>query len=169
MIKSKVFTKVLSLLLILVMVLSLTACGTKDASTAGTVTGDAEVLAEYNETRAAEVYGSFASEVEELYKEEHAELNKENNVSNVYGITYLSWTYFEYATAKEMEKDACARAYMGYIGDLLGVQMGEISEEKLEEVKEALGKALKKNEELSIKEIVLYYYASQEAENSTAE
>lgn len=163
---SKVFSKILSLMLILVMVISLTACGVKDPDEGISV--DEEVVSNYEETRAAEIYGSFADEVEALYEEEHPELfDEKNKVKNEYEITYLSWTYFEYATAKESEKDKCVQAYLGYIGDLLGLPMGQLDDETLTSVKESLAKALKNNEELSVQEIVLYFYSGQE--NSSAE
>ena len=157
---SKVLVKILSLCLILVMLLSMAACGVKDPD--AEISVDEELVSEYNETRAAEVYGSFASEVEALYKEEHPELYDENTIQNDYDVSYLSWTYFEYATAKESEKDKCVQAYLGYIGDLIGLPVANYDEETLGSIKESLATALKNNEDLSVKEIVLYFYASQE-------
>lgn len=162
----KVSSKTLSLILILVMVFSMTACGTKDANETSSTVVDQEVLDEYNETKAAEVYGSFAAEVEALYEKEHQSESSENTVKNEYDITYLGWTYYEYATAKESEKDQCAKAYLGYIGDLLGLKVGETDAETLEEIKDALAKALKNNEELSVREIVLYFYAGEESQST---
>ena len=162
---SKISAKILSLTLILIMLLTMTACGTKDPNQEISV--DEEVVSEYNETKAAEVYGSFASEVETLYKEEHPELYEdENKVQNDYDVSYLSWTYFEYATAKESEKDNCVKAYLGYIGDLVGLPTVDYDAETLASVKESLAKALKNNEELSVKEIVLYFYASQDTSDT---
>ena len=158
---SKIIVKILSLILILVMLLSMAACGVKDPN--AEISVDEELVSEYNETKAAEVYGSFASEVEALYKEEHPELYEdENKVQNDYDVSYLSWTYFEYATAKESEKDKCVQAYLGYIGDLIGLPVANYDEETLNSLKDSLAKALKNNEELSVKGIVLYFYASQD-------
>lgn len=169
MIRSKLLTKIISLLLVVLMLCAMTACGTKDLDENTAYVEDEEVLNEYNETKAAEVYGSFASEVEALYEEENPSVqNEDDTVQNEYDITYLGWTYFEYATAKEAEKDGCAKAYLGYIGDLLGLKVGEPDAETLESVKEALSSALKNNEELSVKEIVLYFYASEDT-GETAE
>lgn len=95
--------------------------------------------------------------------------SKVNTVRNEYEVTYLTWTATEWAKASDTEKTECARAYLGYIGDLMGMKVTTDDAAQLETIVPKLEAAMKANPEFSIKEIVVYSLASDEDSASSAE
>ncbi len=75
-------------------------------------------------------------------------------ILNDYDTKYLKWNAAEWSMATDEEKTECARAYLGYIGDLMSMKVTEADLEALPDTVEQLNLVFEASKDLSLMEIV---------------
>ncbi len=75
-------------------------------------------------------------------------------ILNDYDTKYLKWNAAEWSMATDEEKTECARAYLGYIGDLMSMKVTEADLEALPDTVEQLDLVFDVSKDLSLMEIV---------------
>jgi uncharacterized lipoprotein NlpE involved in copper resistance len=78
------------------------------------------------------------------------------SVKNVYDANYLSWTSAEWDVAGDEDRYKCAKAYLGYIGDLMGIKVSDSDLSSMDSTLNDLSKIFESQKTMTLKEIVLY-------------
>lgn len=162
--------RLIAIVLTLVLALSLAACSSdKGESTAVESTEISEVSQpDENVNSMEDLYAPFREQIESQAEESNAALGESSKLSvkNDYDSFYLNWKYANWESASEADKAKCINAYMGYLGDLMGMVVTEEdrSEEQTSRLYSSLMNTLKNNPDFTVKEIILYTLAAEESE-----
>lgn len=98
-----------------------------------------------------------------------AESEENSTMINSYDSDFLNWKIGNWVQASDEQKTECAKAYLGYMGDLMGLKVTDTDLESLDSTVEDLDTIFNAEMDMTLKEIVLYGLSDPASDASAPE